>query len=97
MEATDLEARRQDAKHEGPNMLTRDQAMELFARLDDAGLKVALTRHKPGAFADTEQERHVVTVDPDSIRTPDHLRLLADKAESYGVPVVGEFSRLRLG
>lgn len=96
MEATDLEARRQDVKHEEPNMLTREQAVELFARLDDAGLKVALTRHTPGSF-DSDQERHVVTVTTDSIGSVDHLRLIADKADSYGVPTSGQYGNLRLG
>lgn len=97
MEATDLEARRQDAKHE-TRRLTREGAGELYARLDDAGLDARLTRAKPEILAEESDERHyVVEVDPDSIDSPEHLRLLADQAIRRRILVKGIYSRIRLG
>lgn len=97
MEATDLEARRQDAKHEGLRRLTREEAIELYERLDDAGLDARLTRMDPADRPPGSEQIHGIEVDPDSIREPAHLRLLADQAERRGVPIQGRFSRLRIG
>lgn len=96
MESTDLTERRaiaaaaQEAAEPDHDPLTRERAVELYEKLDDAGFEARLTNEEDVAY--------VVVVNVSSIKSGVQLRRIAELARSFRVAVKGDITgRLRLG